>query len=111
MKNFHNSRYEILLEKIKTCIDTFEFMDRISIERFSEKDVYSMLKFALGRHDHNLGEYKMGGRKSRINWIIKRIQLYPVFSDIWYCVVTEIEERYAKSTVMKALKKLVESVS
>jgi hypothetical protein len=109
MRKSHNSSYEKLFEKLKICIDKFEFVDRISIERFSEKEIDGMLKFALGRHDHFLGEYKMGGRTSNIKYIISILNSYPVFSAMWYLRCNDIDEQYPKSTIMKALKIIVEN--
>ena len=52
-------------------------------------------------------EYPMGGRKSRIKQILEKLTQYPAFSESFYDICGEIERKFHRSTIMKALKHLI----
>jgi Mor family transcriptional regulator len=74
--------------------------------KIQKKEVENALKIAA-RRSYCSQYKKMGGRTSRINSILFDLREYPIFSDKWQWNVKMVEQQYAKSTVMKALKILL----
>lgn len=83
-------------------------------------DIVNALKLAYGRHvkrDCDYGSTRMGGRESRIDAIIKKLRTaWELIFKNWtqfgwngfLMACEEIEANYARSTVLKALKTLIQ---
>ena len=54
---------------------------------------------------------KLGGRKSKVNEIIKSLKSKPVLSRDWLVLCDEIEQKYPSRTVYNALKRMLNHVS
>jgi hypothetical protein len=78
---------------------------------FQMPDFKVGVKLAAGRSERRMLieaglDYKLGGRKSRIEDLLFYLSRAP-FTEEWYDRCELLEEKYARSTVMKALKILV----
>lgn len=117
IREIHNKKndFNILsdLEKMLDVLDEiyqeqkqkYGFRGHIS---FSDKEIRNGFKIAQGRTEAiKIGVKKMGGRKSRIQAIQREIRSwgYSIFLHAEY-VQSELESKYAKSTIYEALRKL-----
>lgn len=111
MEKSHNSRYEKLFYKIENLLDNFDRSDRNTVLMMNEKELIPIFKLGLNRHLLLNSEIKMGGRKSRFKQIYNKIIQFPKFSKYWYENMEQLENKFAKSTIMKVLKIMVENIS